>query len=153
MSKRILWIEDDYFAIGGLMRPLKKAGYEIDAATSAEEAYRKILDSPVSYDLIVVDLILPASDKESNDQDAQLPLVVHSWKDEKYYGIGLIRWLIEVEKIECPVLMLSVVRDPIKAYGLEHLGIAGYLSKTGLLPSWVTDQVLKLLPSTKGITE
>ena len=84
MKKRILWVEDDYYAIRGLMRPLERAGFQIDAATSAAVGYQ-LASQWKTYDLIVVDLILPLS-----DDDHALPSVVKSWSREEYIGIGLL---------------------------------------------------------------
>ncbi len=139
MKKRILWIEDDYFAIKGLVRPLSKKGFEIDVATSAAEGFQKAQDWQF-YDLILVDLILPLADEAGT-----LPEKVKSWGNEKYAGIGLLKWLKTEKKVECPVMMLSVVREPISRFNLENLGVTGYLLKRGLLPSRVKEEVFKIL--------
>lgn len=138
-GKRVLWIEDDYYAIKGLVRPLEKSGFQIDVATSASGGYHK-LSNRQAYDLIVVDLILPLSDDASSP-----PPEVAAWLNEQYSGIGLLRWLMQDPKIECPVLVLSVVQDPISIYSLEGLGLAGSLLKRGLLPSRVKEEVFRLL--------
>src|SRR5512138_3706986 len=52
MSKRILWIEDDYYTIKGLVKPLENDGFCIDIAIDGIEAYKK-LTSWQAYDLIV----------------------------------------------------------------------------------------------------
>ena len=139
MKNHILWIEDDYYAIQGLVRPLVKAGFEVDPATSAVEGYKKAKNWR-SYDLIIVDLILPLS-----DSDEKLPLEVIAWEREVYVGVGLAKWLLTELKVKCPVLLLSVVRDPITTFHLENIGLADYLPKRGLLPSRVKEEVLKLL--------
>ena len=139
MHKNILWIEDDYFAIKGLIRPLEKAGFAIDIATSAFEGYQKA-QHWTTYDLIMVDLILPA---RAGDQ--ALPEPVASWQSEAHLGIGLLKWLLTELAVQCPVMLLSVVRHPTQTYGLENLGLAGYLPKRGLLPSHVREEVFRLL--------
>jgi CheY-like chemotaxis protein len=143
MKRRILWIEDDYFAIRGLVNPLKKAGFQIDVATSAYEGYQKVKGRQ-KYDLIVVDLIMPLSNSEDT-----LPLLaeVRSWGDEDYPGIGLLKWLKLKLKVECPVLILSVIQNPISRYGLEDLGVSGTLLKRGLLPTRVKEVVFEILES------
>ncbi len=139
MTKHILWIEDDYYAIKGLMRPLEKAGFTVDAAASAHDGYLKAMQWQ-SYDLITVDLILPLS----ND-DRILPEKVAAWQTEEYTGVGLLKWLLTELQVKCPVLLLSVVRHPTHTFHLENLGLAGYLPKRGLLPSHVKEEVFKLL--------
>jgi DNA-binding NarL/FixJ family response regulator len=141
-AMRIIWIEDDYYAIKGLVRPLEKSEkitFKIDVATSALEGFQK-LGSSQAYDLIVVDLILPLFDQPGN-----LPAEVASWKEQKYVGIGLIRWLMSDVRPGCPVLILSVVEDPIQAFGLQDLGLVGSLPKRGLLPSVVKEHVFNIL--------
>ena len=139
MKKRILWIEDDYYAIKGLMRPLERAGFQVEAATSAVEGYTKA-HRWQSYDVIVVDLILPLS-----DDDHTLPDSVKSWRGEEYVGVGLLKWLLAELKVTCPVLLLSVVRHPIHTYQLNGIGLASYLPKRGLLPSQVKAEIFRLL--------
>jgi len=144
MKKRILWIEDDYYAIRGLMRPLERAGFQVDAATSAIAGYQLAIHWQV-YDLIVVDLILPL-----RDDDRTLPGVVNGWSREEHVGVGLLKWLLGDMKVTCPVLLLSVVRHPVHTYQLGGMGLASYLPKRGLLPSQVKAEVFRLLESAPG---
>mgnify|MGYP001293256579 CR=1 FL=1 len=139
MKKCILWIEDDYFAINGLIRPLEREGFTFDVATSAVEGFYKAQQWQ-AYDVILVDLILPLA-----DNDEELPETVRAWNNEPYVGIGLLKWLKAELHVTCPVLMLSVVRDPIPKFHLENLKLVGYLPKRGLLPSQVKTNVLKII--------
>jgi CheY-like chemotaxis protein len=139
MKKRMLWIEDDFYAIKGLVRPLELAGFQIESATSAMEGYLKA-QSWQEYDIIFVDLIMPLRDDEQ-----PLPDTVAAWNDEQYIGIGLVKWLLQDLHVKCPILILSVVRDPIATYQLQEIGLAGYLPKRGLLPSQVKDEVYRQL--------
>ena len=139
MKKCILWIEDDYFAINGLIRPLEHEGFTFDVATSAVEGFYKAQHWQ-AYDVILVDLILPLANGEED-----LPEKVRAWNNEPYVGIGLLKWLKAELQVQCPVLMLSVVRNPIPKFHLEKLGLAGYLPKRGLLPSQVKANVLKII--------
>jgi len=139
MKKRILWIEDDYYALQGLVRPLEKEGFTIDVATSALDGFEKALKWR-HYDLIIVDLILPLSNTVED-----LPDKVRSWAEQEYVGIGLVKWLRADLKAGCPVLLLSVVREPMSRLGLQDLGLAGHLVKRGLLPSQVRDEVFRVL--------
>jgi CheY-like chemotaxis protein len=138
-ERRILWIEDDYHVVKGLLRPLEKIGVQIDVATSALDGYR-MLTKQQRYDLIVVDLILPLT-----DDTWPPPKIVAAWQDERHAGVGLLKWLMQDLKVECPVLVLSVVQDPIPTFDLGDLGIAGSLLKRGLLPSAVKEEVSRLL--------
>jgi CheY-like chemotaxis protein len=142
MAKKILWIDDDFFAIQGLFRPLIKQGYTVQEANSALDGYRKAL-SWQEYDLIVVDLIITVDAKQETT-----PEIVKKWDDEEEYpqvGIGIIKWLLGELKVTCPVAILSIVSDPIKTYHLEALGLAGSIRKDGLLPTDLKDQIQKIL--------
>jgi CheY-like chemotaxis protein len=136
---KILWIEDDSYALSGLLRPLQKEGYEIVTAKSALEGYELAQQWP-SFDLIVVDLILPLS----ND-GRPLPGIVAAWNAEAQVGVGILKWLFRELHVTTPVLLLSVVRDPIQALHLQDLPLAGSLAKRGLLPSSVKEEVHRIL--------
>lgn len=141
MSRKILWIEDDFYAVRGLIQPIERQGIIVDVATSAFEGYTKASNWK-NYDLIIADLILPIS----NHEDDKLPSLVKSWEDKyEYIGLGIIKWLMEDLKIKRPLIICSVVRDPITTFSLGNLGIAGYISKSGLLPSKLKDEVFKVL--------
>lgn len=139
MNKKILWIEDDFYAIKGLVRPLTKLGFEIDVATSALDGYKKAQQWR-QYDLVVVDLIIPVC-----EHDISIPEIVQSWAQEKHVGIGLAKWLKSEQKVDRPILLLSVVRDPIARFNLADFGLEHCISKSGLLPTKVKDTVLRLL--------
>lgn len=142
MNKKILWIDDDYYAISGLFRPLQRDNYEIVPAISALDGFREA-QKWKNYDLIVVDLIIPAV-----QQQETAPEIVRRWEDENEYkqvGIGIVKWLLQDLKVKCPVVILSVVRDPINIYGLGEIGLAGHIQKGELLPSALKSQIESFL--------
>ena len=141
MNKRILWIDDDYYAIQGLFRPLQRDGYELEVAVSANDGYQKAQNWQ-RYDLMVIDLILPISLDES------APEIVKNWDNQAehgYVGIGLAKWLLNEIKPDCPVVILSVVPDPIETFNLGSLGLAGYIRKSGLLPTELKEELRKII--------
>jgi len=141
MKKRILWIDDDYYSIQGLFRPIEKEGYKVDVALSAFDGYQKA-QKWQDYDLIVVDLIIPISREES------APAIVKGWNNKEEYehvGLGLAKWLLDDAQAKCPVLILSVVPDPISLFKMEKLGLAGYVRKDGLLPSKLKNELLSAM--------
>lgn len=140
MNKRILWIEDDYYAIKGLVKPLENEGFIVDIAVDGIEAYKK-LDDLQAYNLIVVDLIIPLSDYDGE----VCPADVLIWDEEEYLGIGLVKWLVNSQKVTCPILLLSVIRNPIADYQLNTCGSLYQLSKSGLLPSKLKETVQQIL--------
>jgi CheY-like chemotaxis protein len=140
MNKTILWIEDDYFAIKGLFRPLQLSGFEIAVATSAVDAYEKAQNWK-KYDIIVVDLIIPLSDYDEEVKSE----TVKGWDNEEYLGVGLAKWLITELKVECPVLLMSVVSDAVSRFKLSEFGLVHILSKKGLRPSVVKAEIFRIL--------
>lgn len=139
MNKKILWVEDDHYAIKGLLRPLELAGFHIDVASSAVEGYR-LAQKWQEYDLFVVDLILPLSD----DDEEVIPQV-RSWDHEEFLGIGLTKWLKDDLKVDRPVLIMSVVGDISARINLDGYTSVFTLSKRGLLPSRVKTEIFKIL--------
>jgi DNA-binding NtrC family response regulator len=57
MAERLLIVEDEDTLCKSLQRVLKREGYEVDGADSAESAF--VLLETKSYDLIITDIILP----------------------------------------------------------------------------------------------
>jgi CheY-like chemotaxis protein len=140
VKKNILWIEDDYYSIKGLVRPLEMDGFEIDVATSAFEGYTKCQNWK-DYDLIMVDMDLPLSDGVNE----KIPEEIQSWEKEELIGINLSKWIAVRLQAKIPILILSIVNDPIKVYNLEKYGLKYCIDKSGLLPSKLKDEVMLIL--------
>jgi CheY-like chemotaxis protein len=142
MTKKILWIDDDYYAIQGLFRSIEKSGIKVISATSALDGYRKA-QKWKEYDLIVVDLILPIAEHQET-----VPDIVKTWEDEyenAQVGVGMVKWLLQNLEVTCPVVILSVVPNPLVTYGLTDLAIKVAISKGGLLPSDLYSEIMKLI--------
>lgn len=58
----VLIVEDEKHLADGLSYNLKAEGYEVDVAGSAEEAFPLLVDRQPSYDVIVLDVMLPGMD-------------------------------------------------------------------------------------------
>jgi DNA-binding response OmpR family regulator len=58
MKKRILVVDDEVGGLGAIRQILTQKGYEVTAASSGEEALRW-LGSETTYDLVVLDVIMP----------------------------------------------------------------------------------------------
>jgi len=132
-------VDDESYTIQGLFKPLRNMGIEVVEAKCAIEAFN-LSKNWQSYDIIVIDLIIPLM-----DDDEDLPDIVKNWDNEPYVGVGLVKWLISYLKVECPLLLISVIENPIKAFDLSKYGITHSLSKSGLLPSAVKNEILSLL--------
>jgi CheY-like chemotaxis protein len=139
MNKKILWLEDDHYAIKGLMRPLELAGFTMDVAASAVDGY-EMAQNWQQYDLFVVDLIIPLS---NDDKDVTPEL--KAWDDEEFLGIAFTKWLKDQVKVDRPVLIMSVVGDISSRFNLAAYDSVFTLSKRGLLPSSVKAEVFRIL--------
>ena len=58
----VLIVEDEKHLADGLRYNLKAEGYEVDVARTAEEAFPLLVDRHPSYDVIVLDVMLPGMD-------------------------------------------------------------------------------------------
>jgi len=104
---QILWVDDDVFEIEYLLYPLEKDGYKIEKFAHLPEAYNALVRNR-SFDLIVLDLLMPLTDRFGD---------IPEWlKNEHSNGANGIKLLIEIREklnIQIPVLILSVVPDAI----------------------------------------
>ena len=58
----VLVVEDEKHLADGLKYNLKAEGYEVDVASTAEEAYSLLVDRQPPYDVVVLDVMLPGMD-------------------------------------------------------------------------------------------
>ena len=102
MPKKILIVDDEPAIVKGLSFSLKQDGYDIDAAYDGEEAIEKFNSD--SYDLIVLDVMLPKMD-----------------------GLEVLQRIREKSKV--PVIMLTAKgEDMDKILGLDY-GADDYMTK------------------------
>ena len=128
MATKIIWIEDDANIIWPVVQPLEDRGYEIIALQSMREALDNI-DDLRTCDLILLDVILPAGDKQ--------------WESEHYMGVHLLEELRE-RSVTTPVIVLTVVGNSGTRKVLRELGVNDILNKP-ILPSKLEEAVLTLL--------
>src|SRR4030095_6070512 len=62
MAKSVLVVEDEKHLADGLRYNLKAEGYEVDTAGTAEEALTLLIDDRKTYDVVVLDVMLPGID-------------------------------------------------------------------------------------------
>lgn len=103
MATRLLVVDDEESIVTLLKYNLEQSGYTVDTAYDGVEALRKA--QQVTYDLIVLDLMIPEID-----------------------GLEVCR-KIRTEKIQVPILMLTAKDEEFdKVLGLE-LGADDYMTK------------------------
>lgn len=129
-NKNILWVEDEYESLLGLIKPLLKSGYSVDCVVDENQAMDQIKKH--SYDLIIIDLILPSGIKYLN-------------YSRKLIGIDIITKLKLELDMQTPILVVTVVNDPGIIQGLLDLGVKNVLFKGALLPSVLKEEVIRIL--------
>ncbi len=120
----ILYIDDEISALKAISAILKKEGYNVFTATTAEEGMEILKNEHI--DCILLDYILPGMD-----------------------GIDLLRWL-RLSEISIPVIMLTAYGTIEKAVEAMKLGAYHYLIKpvdTQLL----VDVIKEAIEKSKGI--
>ena len=58
----VLIVEDEKHLADGLSYNLRAEGFEVDVASSAEQAYSLLVDRQPPYDVVVLDVMLPGMD-------------------------------------------------------------------------------------------
>jgi CheY-like chemotaxis protein len=131
-AKRILWVDDDADLLMGLIRPLEKDGHEIVVVKDEKEALEKVKESESDFDLMLFDIIIPTGVKGAHG-------------DVPFVGMRLLRELLIKMKIETPVIVLSVVRDPKLINEMYKMGVKKVLPKGACLPSELKETVYAAL--------
>jgi len=130
MSK-IAWIEDDHPEIPSLVRLLELDGHNILYYRTCREVEEDI-DKICGCDAVILDIILPPA------------------TDDPYQGVSVLRKLREECKYDGPVIVCSIVRNPVVLHALHELGVSAILHKP-VRPSQLYDAVTEAL--TEGTPE
>jgi DNA-binding response OmpR family regulator len=103
---RLLLVDDDESFVSVLSQQLQEEyGYDTTIATSAKEAIEKIRSSRRSFDLILLDYMMP-----------------------EMTGINFLQWLVE-QKVRTPVVMLTAAGSEQVAVEAMKLGAYDYVRK------------------------
>jgi CheY-like chemotaxis protein len=134
MVKTILWIEDEPFQLQGMIRPLKREGYEITTATDAFDAYELIKEK--NFDLIIFDVLIPIGKKGSTNF-ANINALT---------GLELLKKLVSKNISIPPIILFSVVDLSKEANELsEKYNIKKVLVKHNYLPSQLKCDVEEII--------
>lgn len=151
-SQKILWIEDDYYHMKDLFRPLRKMGYDVIPAESSLKAHR-LLQNWQNYCLIVLDLIIPYSDEEfsqsetkiaQNPDGSQITMDLDTDEDAAENGIALFSYMTQELKVNIPIMLLSIVRTQEIVEHLLNNGATKHLEKGALSPQDVKSAVMAI---------
>ena len=148
MTKSVLWIEDDAYVIRGLFHYLLALDLDVSVAETAEDAVTALQTN--SYDLVIFDLIMPYSN--SSDSTAFNVLRHSEIEDDLYHpGLMVLKWALKVLHLNIPIIILSVVPNPIERFNLKSFENISQVNKQGLRPSEFTLKVAGALAK-KGKT-
>lgn len=123
----IAWIEDDHERIGALVRLLEIDGHKILRFRSLEEV-RENINKIKKCDAIILDLILPPVE------------------EDPYLGVTLLDELYNEHGFRAPVVVCSLVQNPVVIHRLQELGVTRILTKP-VRPSVLYDAVTAALES------
>jgi DNA-binding response OmpR family regulator len=120
---KILFIEDEDDLISAFVDTLEDNGNTVTKARSGEEAVRYLNGGDHSFNLIILDIMLPQGDVEGS------PFISENIGDYER-GVEILRQLRkEMRGEETPVIVLSAVgADEVKKRVLE-LGVKRYFTK------------------------
>lgn len=139
---RILWIDDDFPRIRGLMRPLEREGHQIEPVGDMASALEKLVGG-FAYDLVVVDILLPYYKSVQGSLNAKLVTCIEAGKRP---GVCLIQDMRENQGLRCPIVVMSVMAlDGQVRAELEPFQISAWLAKGDLTPDAVYQTLIKAL--------
>ena len=138
---KILWVEDDYVRLSGLMRPLEKKGFVVDHVLDYP-SFDKLPDIE-SYDLYVIDLILPQKDHGK------------TVSDEEFVSLPGMQIIDRISDLGKPIIVFTVVIQAKVHKELEKKkNVKKILIKGNIFPSDFMEDVYDCLgmefPSNNG---
>lgn len=140
MSK-ILWIDDDYEMIRGLIRPLEQTGHKIDCVRDITTALERLHHNEL-YELVIVDIIIP-----SFVSPGLLPSHIQYLLDEGLEGGEvLIKYIRRNLGLRIPIIVLSVTANEGELRKrFEPYLVSRFLEKSGLSPKQLKGIVEEVL--------
>lgn len=123
---KILVVEDEVKLAAALARGLGRKGYTVDTISDGKEALERIKLHHESYNLIILDLMLPNMDgeticKEVREQKINTPLLILTARDEVDTKIQLLRegaddYLVKPFSFdELDARIIALLRRPVEA--------------------------------------
>lgn len=137
--RHILWVDDDYQIIRGLIRPLEQAEYSFYPVKTIAAAIES-LKSDTTFDLAIVDIFLPLAETTST----LMPASITAAGD--FVGEGLIVYLRDDLNLKIPIIVMSISgSDGELVARLEPYEVSAFLNKGELKPLQVKQVVERAL--------
>lgn len=129
--KKILFIDDELLEIEPYKTLLEMEGFLVEVIENPEEALTIITEKIDSYDLLILDIMMKCGK--------------YDLKETRYGRRTGLKVLEEIRNItaKLPIIILTVVEDPILKKEAERFGINFYLLKP-VKPSVLLDSINKL---------
>ena len=127
IKPKVLIVDDDKFLLNMYSIKFSKNNYEVNSATSGEEAFTKIKEGYIP-DVILLDIVMPGMDGFE---------VLEKLRTDKIAPNALVIMLTNQGQLS----------DIDKAKGF---GINGYIIKATTIPSEVVEEVTKIYNSNKN---
>lgn len=131
MGKRILWIEDEAYQLEGMIRPLRKSGYEITTALDAKDALNKM--EKIEFDLLLLDVLIPIGSRceKSIMPDCSAEI-----------GLGFLEKLKKDNFKIPPIILFSVIDySQVEKELKEKFNVVKVIVKRNYLPTNLKDDV------------
>lgn len=119
---KVLIVDDDQFLLGMYSMKFQSSGFEVETATSGEEALNKLRDGFLP-DVLVLDVVMPVMDGLD---------LLESVRKEKLSG-------------NAAVVILSNLGQQADIDRAKKLGVDGYIVKASAIPSEVVSEVKRVL--------
>ncbi len=120
MKKRILFIDDELFAVNAMKPILEKLGYEVTAGTSSIEALELFRDKPDRFDIVITDQTMP-----------------------NMTGKALAGEIMSIRP-NMPIILCTGFSEQIDESVAEKMGIRGYVMKP-IVMNEMTNKIRQIL--------
>ncbi|GMQ95246.1 MAG: hypothetical protein BMS9Abin13_359 [Patescibacteria group bacterium] len=127
--RKILIVDDDKFLLDMYVIKFKENGFDVDAASGSVNALSKLKEG-VSYDAILLDIVMPTMDGFE---------LLEGIKKENLSG-------------EAKLIILSNLGQPSDIEKGTALGADGYIVKASATPSEVVEKVREIIGNSKNET-
>lgn len=121
-NKKVLIIDDDRFLLNMYSMKFKKAGFNVDTASSGMEALTK-LRAGETPDIVLLDVVMPGMDGLE---------LLENIRKEKFI-------------LNAIFIVLTNQNQPADLKRANDLGTASYIVKASSIPSEVVSEVLKVV--------
>jgi len=141
MSKKILWIENQLEYAGAHLKVLRRAGYTVHTAWSAEEGVRKLRQQGQEYDLILLDILMGERPLEGKE-------IINGRT-----GLALYEVIRDDLNLSIPIIFVTVIVDNTVVADIQGRELARSLKSLTLHKPVRPSELLQAVQTTIGPAE